>query len=281
MQSYTAMGKGPGLFSDIGKRAKDLLTKDYLQDQKLVITTETESGLAFTTSSVKKGDLVIGDILTQFKNKNVTTELKVDTNSSVYTTVTIDELVRGLKAILGVTIPDSSGKLEFQYRHEHAGICSVIGLTSVPIVEVNAAFGGEGFALGGEVAFDTGSGDFTKYNAGIGLTKPDMSAALLVADKGETLKASCLYNVNSETKTTIALEVLHRLPTSSTTVTAGASYALDSFTTVKSRLNNHGKLGALLQHELMPKSTVTISTEVDTKALDKNARVGLAVALKP
>eukprot|EP00250_Pteridium_aquilinum_P000727 c10880_g1_i1 orf=707-1534(-) len=275
------MGKGPGLFSEIGKKAKDLLTKDYLQDQKVVITTETESGLAFTSSTVKKGDLLTGDVLTQFKNKNVTTELKVDTNSSIYTTITVDELAPGLKTVLNVTVPDKSGKLEIQYQHEHAGIGCIVGLTAVPVVEVNTAFGGQGFALGGEVAFDTGSGVFTKYNAGLGLTKPDFSAALLVSDKGETLKASYLHNVNPDTKTIVAAEILHRLPTSDTTFTVGTSYALDSLTTVKTRLNNHGKLGALLQHEFRPKSTVTISTEVDTKALDKNAKVGLAVALKP
>ncbi|KAI5061857.1 hypothetical protein GOP47_0022396 [Adiantum capillus-veneris] len=274
------MGKGPGLFSDIGKKAKDLLTKDYLQDQKLVITTETESGISFTSSSLKKGDLLTCDILTQFKNKNVTTEIKVDTNSAVSTTVTVDELARGLKTILSATVPDNSGKLEAQYRHEHAGICSVVGLTSVPVVELSAAFGGEGFALGGEVAFDTGSGVFKKYNAGVGLIKPDFSAALLVSDKAETLKASCLYYFD-DIKTTVAGEVLHRLPNSNTTFTVGCAHALDSLTTVKARLNNHGNLGALLQHEFMPKSTLTISTEVDTKALDRNTKVGLAVALKP
>lgn len=276
------MGKGPGLFADIGKKAKDLLTKDYLQDQKITITTETESGLAFTTTSVKKGDLLIGDVLTQFKNKNVTTDIKVDSNSCIYTTVTVDELAPGLKTVLNFTIPDkTSGKLEVQYRHEHAGICSAVGMTAVPVVEVNAAFGGEGFSLGGEVSFDTGSGVFTKYNAGLGLNKPEFSAALLILDKGETLKASYLHNVNSDTKTTVAAEILHKLSTSDTTFTVGSSYALDPLTTVKTRLNNHGKLGALLQHEFRPKSTVTFSTEVDTKALDRQAKVGLALALKP
>lgn len=47
------------------------------------------------------------------------------------------------------------------------------------------------------------------------------------------------------------------------------------------RLNNHGKLGAVLQHELIPKSVLTISSEFDTKALDKTPRFGIALALKP
>lgn len=276
------MGKGPGLFTDIGKKAKDLLTKDYTQDQKITVTTQTESGLGFTSTGVRKGEAFVGDVVAQFKNKNVTTDIKVDTNSNIFTTVAVDDFAPGFKTIFKFTIPDTkSGKMEVQYHHEHAGISSVVGLTAVPVVELNAALGAEGFSIGGEVAFDTESGAFTKYNAGVGLTKPDFSTAVLLLDKGDMLKASYLHNISSDTKATVAAEISHKFSTNENTFTVGSAYALDPLTSVKTRLNNHGKLGALLQHEWKPKSTVTISTEVDTKDLDRPARVGLAIALKP
>jgi voltage-dependent anion channel protein 2 len=50
---------------------------------------------------------------------------------------------------------------------------------------------------------------------------------------------------------------------------------------VKAKLNNYGKLGALLQHEVIPKSMLTISGEIDTKSLDKHPKFGLAIAVKP
>ena len=50
---------------------------------------------------------------------------------------------------------------------------------------------------------------------------------------------------------------------------------------MKAKLNNNGKLGALLQHEVVPKSLVTVSSEIDTKALDKHPRFGLSLVLKP
>uniref|UniRef100_A0A453IPQ0 Uncharacterized protein n=1 Tax=Aegilops tauschii subsp. strangulata TaxID=200361 RepID=A0A453IPQ0_AEGTS len=37
--------KGPGLFTDIGKKAKDLLTRDYTYDQKLSVSTVSSSGV--------------------------------------------------------------------------------------------------------------------------------------------------------------------------------------------------------------------------------------------
>jgi voltage-dependent anion channel protein 2 len=96
------------------------------------------------------------------------------------------------------------------------------------------------------------------------------------ADKGDLLKASYLH-----TKTTVAAEIAHKISKNENTFTVGGLYELDTITMLKTRMNNHGKLAALLQHEWRPKSLLTISGEVDTKALDKHAKIGLAFSLKP
>lgn len=276
------MGKGPGLFSDIGKKAKDILNKDYVQDHKVTISTVSETGLAFTTTGVKKGDAFVGDLVTKFKRKNVATDIKLDTNSNILTTITIDEFAAGFKSIISFTIPDpNSGKLEVQYHHENASISSTIGMTAAPLVEVNGAFGNGRFAIGGEAAFDTSSGGLTKYNAGFGVNEPDFSAALLLTDKGDTLKASYVHNTTLDKRTTVAAEIAHKFSKNENTYTVGSSHAWDPITTVKTRLNNYGKLAALVQHEWRPKSTVTVSAEIDAKALDKQAKLGLALALNP
>lgn len=76
-------------------------------------------------------------------------------------------------------------------------------------------------------------------------------------------------------------EITRRFSTNENIFTLGGSYAVDSLTLVKAKLNNHGKLEALLQHEIIPKSLLTISGELDTKTLEKHPRFGLAIALKP
>ena len=70
--------------------------------------------------------------------------------------------------------------MEVQYHHENAGLSCSVGLTAVPVVEVNGTFGNGKFAIGGEVAFDTSTGELTKYNTGVGITEPDFTAALLL-----------------------------------------------------------------------------------------------------
>ena len=87
--------------------------------------------------------------------------------------------------------------------------------------------------------------------------------------------------MDQDKKSAVVGEINRKFSTNENTFTVGGSYAVDHLTVVKAKLNNHGKLGALLQHELIPKSVLTIAGDFDTNALDKTPRFGVAIALKP
>ncbi|CAJ2665618.1 outer plastidial membrane protein porin-like [Trifolium pratense] len=276
------MSKGPGLYSDIGKKARDLLFRDYNTDQKFTLTTYSPTGVAITTSSTNKGEILLGDINTQLKHKNVTTDIKVDTDSNLFTTITVNEAAPGLKAILSFRVPEQrSGKAEIQYLHDYAGISASVGLTANPIVNLSGVIGTNVTALGSDLSYDSKTGEVTKFNAGVSFTKDDLVASLILNEKGDLLNASYYHVVNPLTKTAVGAEVAHRLSTKENTLTLGTQHALDPLTTVKARFNNFGKANALIQHEWRPRSFFTISGEVDTKAIEKSAKVGIALALKP
>lgn len=74
-------------------------------------------------------------------------------------------------------------------------------------------------------------------------------------------------------------EIHRRFSKKESTFTVGGSCSVDHLTTVKMKLNNHGKLETLLSHKIRPKSCLSISGEVDMKALYSIPRIGLAVAL--
>ncbi|KAJ6981105.1 mitochondrial outer membrane protein porin of 36 kDa [Populus alba x Populus x berolinensis] len=276
------MVKGPGLYSDIGKKARDLLYKDYQSDHKFTVTTYTSAGVAITSTGIKKGELFLADISSQLKNKNITTDVKVDTNSNLLTTITVDEPAPGLKTIFSFKVPDQrSGKVELQYQHEYAGISTSLGLTANPIVNFSGVVGSNVVALGTDLSFDTATGNFTKCNAGLSYTNSDLIASLTVNDKGDTLSASYYHTVSPLTTTAVGAELTHSFSSNENILTIGTQHALDPLTTVKARLNNYGKVSALIQNEWRPKSLFTISGEVDTKAIEKSAKVGLALSLKP
>ncbi|XXG85365.1 hypothetical protein AAC387_Pa11g0453 [Persea americana] len=68
-----------------------------------------------TSTIVKKEDLSAGDISVQYKYKNTTIDVKVDTESNIFTTLTISEIVPCTKTIVTTELPDynSSKVLSF------------------------------------------------------------------------------------------------------------------------------------------------------------------------
>ncbi|GAB2282708.1 Voltage-dependent anion-selective channel protein 2 [Dionaea muscipula] len=276
------MVNGPGLFSDIGKKAKDLLTKDYISDQKFTVSTLSETGVALTSTAVKEGGLSTGAITAQYKYKNTLIDVKVDTESNIYTTITITDVFPSTKAISSIKLPDyTKGKLELQYFHDHATFTTATILDKSAAINVSGTIGTPTIAFGAEAGYDPTSGNFTKYTAGIGVTKPESSASIILGDKGDTIRASYLHHLDQLKNSAAVGEISRRFSTNENTFTVGGSYVLDKLTLVKAKLNNHGKLGAVLQHEVIPKSVLTVAGEIDTKALEKTPKFGLALALKP
>ncbi|XP_023638763.1 LOW QUALITY PROTEIN: mitochondrial outer membrane protein porin 2 [Capsella rubella] len=276
------MSKGPGLFSDIGKYAKDLLTRDYSTDQKFSISTNSISGVAVTSTALKNGVLHAANIATQYKYRNTLFDVKIDADSNILTTITFTEILPSTKAIASFKVPDyNSSKLEVQYFHDHATVTAAAALKKNPLIDVTATLGSTTISFGAEAGYDTTSRTFTKYNVGISVTKPDQCASVIIGDKGDSIKASYLYHLDESKRSAAVGEVYRKISTNENTVTVGGLYAVDHLTNVKAKLNSNGKLGALMQHEVLPKSLVTISGEIDTKTLDKYPRFGLSLDLKP
>ncbi|KAL9669619.1 hypothetical protein QQ045_007166 [Rhodiola kirilowii] len=301
------MSKGPSLFSDIGRKPRDILTRDYNADQKLSVSTYSSAGVALTSSAGKKGGFSTGDVAAVYKYKNTLIDVKVDTASTVSTscivkfvfhvengfnfsnhllqiatTLIFSDIFPSTKAIASIKLPDyNSGKVEVQYFHDHATFTTSVALNQSPVVDFSATLGNPTIAFGAEAGYETSTGNFSKYTAGIGVTQADSSASILLGDKGDSLKASFVKNVDKLKRTTLAGEFSRRFSTNENTVTVGCSHILDPLTQVKVKLNNHGQLATVLQHEVIPKSLLTVSTEFDTKALDKTPKFGLALALKP
>ncbi|KAA3461457.1 mitochondrial outer membrane protein porin 2-like [Gossypium australe] len=237
---------------------------------------------ALTSTALKKGGLSTGDVAALYKYKNTQFDVKVDTDSNISTTLTFTEILPSTKTIASFKVPDyNSGKLEVQYFHDHATVTATVGLNQTPGVDVTATIGTPTIAFGAEAGYDTTSGNFTKYTAGISMTKLDSCASIILGDKGDSIKASYVHYMDQQKKSAAVAEISRRFSTNENTFTVGGAYAVDHLTLIKVKLNSHGRLGALLQHEVVLKSLLTISSEFDTKALEKSPRFGLALALKP
>lgn len=70
--------------------------------------------------------------------------------------------------------------MELQYLHEYAGISTSLGLIAKPIVNFSGVAGNHKATVGTDISFDTATGNFTKYNAGISVTSTDLIASLIL-----------------------------------------------------------------------------------------------------
>ncbi|QCD99026.1 mitochondrial outer membrane protein porin 2-like isoform X2 [Vigna unguiculata] len=275
-------GKGPGFFSDIGKSGRDILTKDYNSDQRFTISSSANSGLDLKSTLVKSRGLSSGDVTAEFKYKNKVVNFKVDTDSNVLTTFTVSDVVPSAKTIASIRLPDyNSGKFEVQYLHDHVAFTLGVGLTRSPAIDFSGTMGTPSIAFGAETSYSTSLAKFTKYNAGLCFKMPSSSASVILGDKGDSMKVSYLHQLERLNGGAVVGEISRRFSTNENTLTVGCSYVVDSQTVLKAKLNNHGNLAALLQHELTRKSFLTISGAFETKDLDKNPKFGFSLLLKP
>ncbi|KAK9286936.1 hypothetical protein L1049_015344 [Liquidambar formosana] len=260
---------------------KDVLTNGYNYKQQFSISTNSNIGVAFTSSVVAKQGLPAGTVAARYKYNNTVINVEVSKHSNISATLTSRDILPYTNYIASFKLPySSSSELKVQYVHDHAAFTMSIALKRSPEVELSATIGALSTAFGVEAKYKTSSSVFTKYNAGINVTKPDFDASIILADKGDLLTASYVHYLNQQKRIATVAEITRRFSTSENTFTVGGSCAVDHMTVVKARLNNHGKLGTFMQHEIRPKSYLIICGEVDAKALDKIPRIGLALALK-
>lgn len=80
--------------------------------------------------------------------------------------------------------------------------------------------------------------------------------------------------------TAVGAEATHKISTKENTITIGTQFALSHSTTLKTRVNNVGITSVVLQSKWNKKSLVTISGEIDIKAIDKTPKFGVAFSTR-
>jgi len=259
---------------------------------------------------VKKGGLYSLDISSVYQYKNTLIGFKVYAESNVSTSFNVLEVLPSTKLAISVKLPDCNArkistafiisevlpyrklvvsvklpddplKLKLQYFHENATFATVVRMKPSPMIEFSATVGTEGVAFGAECRYDAARGKFRNYRAAIGMTSKYYHAALIMADKGDTIKVCGLYNFDNKQKVSAVVELTRKLSKKNNTLTVGGLYTVDAQATVKARLNDTGSLAALLRLQVKPKSHLMISGEFDMKALDRPPKIGLALALVP
>ncbi|PKI63209.1 mitochondrial outer membrane protein porin 1-like [Punica granatum] len=237
----------PGLYDDIGEKARDILYRGYAR----------QPAVHFQYRCLD----VNGDI--SFR---------------------VDDILPGFGTVFRAIVP-YTGKAELQYLHDYFGITAGIGLTKNsfrgynPILSFSGVIGTSLLSLGTDIAFNVLARKFDRINAGLGFNTPFLVASLTINDKLDTLRANLM--ANPLTNMAIAAEAAHRFSVNETSVTMGIQQAVLPFTFVKARVSTRGVFGALVQQGFWQKLYVTVSGEADFGAAKWGPKLGLSIAVRP
>lgn len=250
--------KHPGLYSDLGKKSSDLLSKDFPDKTKLEIKTKSDNGVSFEGNITRNADHSIYGLLNpKYKHggHGITVGASVDTRRALKVEVTAEDLVPGLKTTITGHADPESLTVEAEYKHEYLTLGGAVNVLSPKGNKVTASsvFGYEGFAIGlqAEYIYDK----WQNINGVASYTHPDYVGTLFA--RVNTHVASNMLGLSLHhrfsPRATLAAEASLDVnkSTESPKIVVGGSYDfVDSPTTVKGKVDTEGRLSLSYAHRL-------------------------------
>jgi len=275
-------------FSDIAKKAGDLLSDDFTFEKKVTLKTKTANGVTFTTDGNINGDAVLGKLAMkwspvagiQVKKLEVTTSDKI-TGQIELTDTGVKGLTFGAKAVADAksetgTISAEYSDDAFSFSFEADAVAPKKKVTASAV----AAF--EGFTFGGSVVGDIDAADgaqFLKtYGASVGYAASDFEASVASKDKFKTFTGGYHQKFNSDIN---VATVASFGGDKGTAFAFGATCKLDGSSSVAGKLNQSGSLAALYKQQFASNVTLIACSELNVANLnDPKPKFGLGLTFQ-
>lgn len=276
----------PPSYADLGKAARDLLTKGFNYGfYKLEAKTKTSNGVDFTTTSSSNHDSgkFIGNVETKYRwtDYGLSFTEKWNTDNTLGAEITIeDQLINGLKLSFDTMFTPQtgkkSGKIKTEYKRDYLHTnCDLDFDFAGPTIHSAAVLGYNGWLAGFQMLFDTSKSKLSQSNFAVGFTKEDFTLLTSVND-GSEFFGSVFQRINDKVET--AVQVSWVSGTAGTRFALGAKYCADKDTTFRARVSNVGQVGLSYQQKVRDGITLTLSTLIESKTFNQGGhKVGVGL----
>lgn len=281
----------PGLFTDLGKRLTDLLTKEFPSEKgenKLSWRGQPNKETTLETNIVQRKDgSIIGTFIPKYNHREwgTTFSAEINTRREVKVEAVADDFlsVDGLKTTAtGYSKgAENYGEFGLEYKHEMATVTSSVdyGKLNGSTVKASAVIGAQGLALGAKTEyFFGGESELKDLTTTLSYSSPefDLTAfgriqSINDEDKNE-LGATYFHRINSDWQ--VGAEAVFETANTDAKpkLTFGTQYALHPDSILKAKFDTAGKLGLSLQQKFNRNAKITIASTIDTNNLSgKNA----------
>jgi len=277
--------KHPGLYADLGKKASDLLTKEFPDKTKFEVKTKTASGLNFEASMTRNADGSIFGLVNpkyKFASHGVEASLSLDTKRNSKLEVSATDFLPGLKSTVTASSDSESVKLDMEYKHEYLTFGTSLDFLGPKGNTLNASgvIGLDGLALGLQAEYLYAGADNSKFTSASGVASysgNDFVASVLTRNKGDIIGGTFYQKINSRAAVGAELTVDVKKQAESPVFTIGGAYDLDADTTVKGKFNTEGKISFSWAQRVHKHVRVVLGSQINTNNLSGsgNHSIGL------
>lgn len=274
----------PPKFKDLGKAARDILTKDYHGDRKLKVTTKTSNDVTFTTEGkMVNNSSVLGSLSAKFKHSSGIriNKLAVNTHGRVNGEIFMDDVVDG--ATVNVKFEDGnagqnlggkdykqSGSVGIDYADNSMTVGANFDVVNGPTVNLNTVFAAtDEILLGGNFKYntgldeDSGSADVEDYGVAVGYAGADFDAVLNAGKMFKQVDLSVLHRVDNDT--TVAVQASYNTGSQTKGLTLGGSWALDNDTSFQAKVDSNANLSFNYIQQINSSVKLGASVSLDAK----------------
>ncbi|CAN6936657.1 mitochondrial outer membrane protein porin of 34 kDa [Brassica napus] len=259
MDHYFPRDSQPGCYSDIGRKARDLLFEDFPVCSKFRLDKHPFS--AYLTHqndllAISPNDIFLGEGRFSWSVKSVTNEFTIRTNSTLAFKSTINQIafrvLPGLSAVSEFdTAIANSGKLQVQFMHDYASFkASIGGLFHDTNIGVSSVIGTKNLSLGLDLLLHTNNLNVTKFDGAFAYTTAERrTSSIAMNEMAHVLVASYHQLVNSDTSfgAQFRYSFIDQVPV----LTLGVEHRLDPHLWLKARADNTGQVSAIFQWYFM------------------------------
>lgn len=276
----------PPEFADIGKDAKDLLSKDFNFGKiKIEAKTFTQSGVEFSSLLERASELDFkGEVKTKFSSNGLTFTDTYTTSNDLSLKVEATNLADGLKATFeGSFNPYDSGKdvkLGYSFKSSNLTTTGNVNALKKPTAKVDFVAGFEGINVGAQTSYDINKGSVSDYSAAVSYGEKDYSVAIHANKKFSEFAASYHHSVSSDVA--IAASAGWKGGDKSFSVEFGTQYKIDRDATLKAKFNSSGLVGLGYIQKIRPDLKATFGLSVDTRKLEGGQhQIGYSFLFEP
>lgn len=265
----------PPKYDDLGKDAKDLLSKNYhfgiTKLEGKTCAANGTTGFAADLTHNPEADTVDASLETKWKSflnvKGLQCSEKFNMTSnaiiSKFTYDNIANLVLDAETSFKPSTGEKSAKVKAAHQSEHLHANGDLDLNLAgPTIHASAVFGYKGLFAGYQASYDTANTKLVANNVALGLKRDDftLNAALIDATK---FQGSVYHAINDGLSA--AAQVNWAFGSDSTAFTFGLKKQIDANTFLKAKVDNGLKVGLSYSQNIRNGVQVTVSGLINGK----------------